>query len=85
MPKTVCMVFNPAGEFETVYSDIIVEAGASTIRVDRFSNVEFEDGFWVARLPNGSEICRHASREVCLQLEANIAAEHIRKSTEGAE
>lgn len=72
------MRFLPTGEFETVYSDRITEDPAvEVVGVERFSNVEFEDGYWVARLPNGEEICRHTLRQECLKLEANLAAQHI--------
>jgi hypothetical protein len=74
----LCIAFLPCGEFESLYSDVIAEDPAVTVTgIKRYSNVEFEGGEWVARLPGGEEICRHKLRGECLKLEARHAADYM--------
>ena len=78
------MAFLPTGEFETVYSDsITADPAVEVVDVKRFSEVEFEEGYWVARRPSGREICRHKLRDECLKAEANLAAKYIKLKRKG--
>ena len=48
------------GVYDDKYRALYENLGA--LKVTRASNVEFEDGDWVARLPDGTEIARGKDR-----------------------
>ena len=72
-------VIKPDGTLVAVYSDFIRKLNLGPLKVERASNVEFndQDQLWEARWPDGSLIVAHSQRDVCLELEKQAVEDKI--------
>ena len=66
------LIITPAGNLHAVYHDAVRLLMPGPIQVERASNVEFENGTWVARYPDGTFMTSSDSRDECLELERAI-------------
>jgi hypothetical protein len=63
-------VFAADGTTQTLWTDALdLRAIGTIVEVPRASEVEYEDGWWVVRLPDGTEIARHQNRTEAIRLE----------------
>lgn len=68
MGKRHLIAVQPDGSVQYVHTDAVGLKGVGTKTVRRLSNVEFEDGEWVARdAVTGEEIARDEIRGECIK------------------
>jgi hypothetical protein len=74
------VVIHADGGIEHVHSDALRAPGLGEREAVRLSDVEMEDGVWVARKADtGEEIARHEDRSECIRQEVEYFQEMLRQ------